>query len=172
MPVTTMEVDVERVRARHRAARIDVTALPVPIDGALAIFAWNDTFLAEHGHDVRSAYVELFWMGILGPSSTVLLRRLASGLQHAPAGYRLPVVDTAQSLGFGIPKSRQSQFVRALHRCAVFRAVRFTDRGLEVRRRLPWLNPNQVERLPDSLRALHERIAEQRTLTPVRSNGS
>ena len=36
--------------------------------------AWYDEVTDQLGHDARSAYVERFWLGILGPSATWLLR--------------------------------------------------------------------------------------------------
>jgi hypothetical protein len=43
-------------------------ALQFPTD-ELAIVAWPDPVIDELGHDPRSAYVERFWLSILGPSS-------------------------------------------------------------------------------------------------------
>jgi hypothetical protein len=116
---------------------------------------------------VRSSYVDLFWLGILGPSSTVLLRRLANGLEHSPDGYRLPIVDTARSLGLGPPKSRNSPFIRALHRCVVFRVARFVGPDVEVRRKVPTLHAAQLRRLPESLQAAHEVVVSRRASSLV-----
>lgn len=149
-------------RTAARPGRIDVTRLPVPIDGSIRVREWSDPYLDEHGHDVRSSYVELFWLGILGPSATMLLRRLVFGLEHAPGGFCCPVGDTARSLGLGAPTSRQSPFIRALHRCVVFRVARFEGDDIEVRRRLPTLNHAQLQRLPDSLGHLHIQALEHR----------
>src|SRR6187399_2652384 len=54
----------------------------------LTVVAWFDPFLAQQGYDPRSAYVERFWLGVLGPSATWLLRRLARGLDSHPDGFR------------------------------------------------------------------------------------
>ncbi len=151
-----------RPGAHPRPGHIEVGRLPAPLDGSIAVRAWSDDYLAEHGHDVRSSYVDLFWLGILGPSSTVLLRRLANGLEHSPDGYRLPIVDTARSLGLGPPKSRNSPFIRALHRCVVFRVARFVGPDVEVRRKVPTLHAAQLRRLPESLQAAHEVLVSRR----------
>lgn len=166
-PVQADEPVPQRDRSsRHGPGRIDLDHLPLPLDGSIMVRPWPDHYLAEHGHDVRSSYVELFWLGILGPSSMVLLRRLAAGLEHAPQGYRLPVVDTARSLGLAPPTTRNSAFVRALYRCVIFRIVRFVDADLEIRRRLPTLHPAQLERLPVSLQAAHATLVATRGATP------
>ena len=61
------------------------TSLTIPAE-SLSIRPWPDPVIDLLGHDPRSAYVERFWLGVLGPSTTWLMRRLASGLETAPAG--------------------------------------------------------------------------------------
>lgn len=154
-PPSAAAVQLRRGGSTRRPGHIDVATLPAPTDGALAVSEWFDPYLAEHGHPVRSSYVELFWLPILGPTSMVLLRRLVIGFEHAPGGYRIGVQDTARSLGVGLPTSRQSTFLRALHRLVIFRTARFAGDALQVHRRLPSLHAGQVRRLPASLRAAH-----------------
>lgn len=148
-------------RRPPRFGHIDPTRLPAPIDGAIQVRTWDDPYLAIHGHDIRSSYVELFWLGILGPSATLLLRRLGAGLRHSPDGFRLPIADTARSLGLGVPTSRSSQFIRALHRCVIFKVARFEGDILEVRPQLPSLHAGQLERLPESLQAAHALLGQR-----------
>ena len=45
----------------------------------LTIRPWADPVIDRVGHDPRSSYVEQFWLAILGPSTTWLLRRRTSG---------------------------------------------------------------------------------------------
>ena len=104
----------------------------------LRITAWPDAVIDAVGHDPRSTYVEMFWLGILGPSTTWLLRRLVSGLDRHPDGYELPLAQTASALGLGNKGGRHSPFVRSLARCCQFGAATFSgSTGLAVRRRLP-----------------------------------
>src|SRR5438309_3248591 len=86
----------------------------------LTIRPWPDQVIDALGHDPRSRYVEEFWLGILGPSTTWLLRRLAAGLEAQPAGFDLELADTARALGLGGRGGRHSPFVRALARCCQF----------------------------------------------------
>src|SRR3989442_11314960 len=72
-----------------------------PALDTLTVRPWPDDVIDALGHDPRSAYVEQFWLGILGPSTTWLLRRLATGLEAEPAGFALPLADTARALGLG-----------------------------------------------------------------------
>ena len=36
-----------------------------------------------------------FWLGVLGPTATWLMRRLAAGLDHQPDGYQIDLASTA-----------------------------------------------------------------------------
>ena len=62
--------------------------LSFPID-RLTVEAWPDPVIDELGHDPRSAYVERFWLGVLGPSTVWLLRRLADQFDRQPDGFEL-----------------------------------------------------------------------------------
>ncbi|MBI2711142.1 MAG: hypothetical protein HYX34_15845 [Actinobacteria bacterium] len=122
----------------------------------LAITPWPDPVIDRLGHDPRSLYVETFWLGILGPSTTWLLRRIAVGLERHPDGFDLPLEETARALGLGMKGGRASAFVRALGRCVQFGAATASGpMGLAVRRRLPPLTRHQVDRLPPELREAH-----------------
>jgi hypothetical protein len=123
----------------------------------LAVRPWEDRVIDELGHDPRSAYVERFWLGILGPSATWLLRRLVAGFDAAPEGYALDLATTATELGLGNRSGKHAPFVRSIERCCRFGAAELVDAGtLRVRRKLPPLTRVQVERLPDGLRAEHQ----------------
>ena len=127
---------------------------PVP---HLAVRPWVDAVIDEVGHDVRSAYVERFWLNILGPSSLWLIRRLVHGLDGAPDGYDLDLSQTAVELGLGHHSGRNSPFVRSIERCCRFGATELREPAtLLVRRKLPPLTRAQVERLPDALRTEHQ----------------
>jgi hypothetical protein len=122
----------------------------------LLIRPWPDAVIDALGHDPRSAYVETYWLGILGPSTTWLLRRLAAGLEDSPAGFDLDMAETARRLGLGDKGGRNSPFVRALSRSVQFELAQLQgDDTLAVRRKIPPLNRRQVLRLPPSLQASH-----------------
>jgi hypothetical protein len=124
---------------------------------ALSVRPWPDSVLDEVGHDPRSPYVERFWLAVLGPSSIVLLRRLAAELESNPAGFELKLEDTAKALGLGMKGGRNSPFLRTLSRCEQFHMIH-VDHGdgvLLARRKLPPLTRGQVTRLPEPLQLLH-----------------
>ncbi len=131
---------------------------PQPITApTLQIRPWADPVIDEVGHDPRSPYVEQFWLGVLGPTATWLLRRLAAGLEDAPAGFDLELVEVATQLGIGHTPGQHSPFVRSIHRCCRFGAAELVaDSTLRVRRKLPPLTRTQIERLPETLRRSHE----------------
>jgi len=146
------------------------TLLPTEIASptTLSIRPWPDPIIDALGHDARSAYVELFWLGILGPSTTWLLRRLAAGLDAEPAGFDIDLAATAQALGLGARQGRHSPFIRALGRCCQFDLAEARDGAvLAVRRRVPPLNRRQVQHLPADLQAAHKRWQEEQLATPA-----
>jgi len=133
----------------------------------LEIRPWPDPVIDSLGHDPRSAYVEQFWLGILGPSTTWLLRRLAAGLETSPAGFSLPLADTARALGLGDKGGRHSPFMRALGRVCQFDLGEVRDEGaMAVRRKVPPLSRRQLTRLPQTLQDAHQQWQEEQLRTP------
>ncbi len=125
----------------------------------LAIYPWSDPVTDATGHPVRSDYVEQFWLGILGPTATWLVRRLVAGFDHYPEGYELDLVETALALGTTYQPGRESPFTRALDRLEMFGiAQRYAD-GVAVRTRVPVLNSRNLQRLPRHLREVHDSYA-------------
>jgi hypothetical protein len=148
--------------AAEPAAPIGSTPGPEPVPPALftedtiAVRPWVDDVIDTLGFDPRSAYVERFWLGLLGPSTTWLLRRFAAAFDRSPVGFELPLPDLARELGLGEKGGRHSPFVRALYRTCQFRMARVSGPTLEVRRRIPPLTRSQVVRLPTPLRDAHD----------------
>jgi hypothetical protein len=132
----------------------DADAQPAP---RLAIEAWPDPVIDRLGHDPRSAYVERFWLSILGPSTVVLLRRLAVELDEHPEGVTLDLAETAASIGVGMKGGRQSAFMRTVDRVCRFGGARWQGpEQLGVRRKLPPLTRGQLVRLSPGLQKQHE----------------
>src|SRR4030088_823154 len=91
---------------------------------SLTVVPWPDVVIDALGHDPRSPYVETYWLAVLGPSTTWLLRRLAFRLEAEPDGFSLDLAETARSLGLGAKGGRHSPFVRALGPGVVFDLAR------------------------------------------------
>ena len=141
---------------RSRSAPPSTASTPGQRD-EIRIEPWPDHVTAEVGQDPRSAYVERFWLGVVGPSALWLLRTFAYGFDTAPQGYSLDVHNVARALGLGDRVGRHSPVQRAVDRLCHFDLARM--RGgmtLLVRRDIPWLDDRQVSRLPALLRVEHE----------------
>lgn len=127
------------------------------LSGHLPVRPWPDQVIDALGHDPRSPYVETFWLGILGPSTTWLLRRLAAGLEASPEGFDLDLAEAAAAIGIGGRGGRHGPFMRALGRCCRFGVAEVRDEStLAVRRKIPPLTRRQVVRLPSTLRLAHD----------------
>jgi hypothetical protein len=126
---------------------------------SIAVRPWPDQVIDVLGHDPRSAYVERFWLPVLGPSACWLLRRLVAGLEVEPAGFDLDVAHVARALGLGNRGGRNAPLLRTIDRTDQFRVTHFNERDatLLIRRKLPPLNRGQVGRLPAPLQAEHAR---------------
>ncbi len=80
---------------------LDLTDLTT--EATLMVVPWHDPVVDSVGFDVRSLYVELFWLNVLGPTATWTLRRLAHGLERYPLGYELDLVETADGIELVTP---------------------------------------------------------------------
>jgi len=96
-----------------------------------------------------------------------LLRRLATEVDARPEGFELNLAETARALGVGMRGGKNSPFVRSIERSCRFGAARFAGRDtLAVRRKLPPLTLQQVERLPERLRREHAAFVEAANQPP------
>jgi hypothetical protein len=144
-----------------------MTVMDTSEEGTISVRPWPDQIIDSLGYDPRSAYVERFWLGILGPSTTFLLRHLAAMLEDSPAGIDLGLKSTARTLGLGGRPGRHSPFMRAFDRLVKFDLARRPAVDLlQVRRKVPPLNRRQVSRLPGDLRTAHERWQDLQRKTP------
>jgi hypothetical protein len=145
----------------------DVDIAPGRTD-TLHIVPWTDPVIDTLGHDPRSWYVEQFWLPIVGPTSTWLLRRIVARFDSDPGGFDLDLDDTARGLGLGGREGRHSPFQRALGRCVSFQLARsHGPRSLAVRRRIPPLSRRHLDRLPPTLQALHAEWSRGQNRTGV-----
>ncbi|MCB0978323.1 MAG: hypothetical protein KDB02_12780 [Acidimicrobiales bacterium] len=130
------------------------TTLPTE---SIHVVPWPDPVIDRLGHDPRSTYAETFWLPVLGPSTFLVLRHIATRLDTHPDGFDLCLLDGARSLGLGTRGGRNAPFVRALARSIQFKVCSYDDRGtLTVRRKLAPLTRHQLARLGPDVRDLHD----------------
>ncbi len=115
----------------------------------------------------KSPYVEFFWLGVLGPSATWLIRRLAMQLEQFPDGVTVNTAEIASELGLGGRSALHAAFNRAFERCCRFRLMQRGRHGtLFVRMRLPSLTVRMVERLPPRLKLAHDLWPQPAVMDP------
>ena len=127
----------------------------------LRVTPWSDPIIDRLGHDPRSLYVEKFWLGVLGPTTILLLRHCAALFEESPEGFDLDFKATASALGLGRKVGRAGPLTRSFERACRFSVVRsLSPTAVEVRRRVPPLNLAQVSRLSPHRRHEHAAFVE------------
>lgn len=136
-----------------------------PID-RVVVRPWHDPGLAAVGQDPRGEYLERYWLGVVGPSVVLLVRRFARGLAEHPHGFVISLSDTARAIGLSGGTSRNSQISRTVDRACMFRLLRRTaPDAIEVRTHVPLLTHRQLQRLPLAVQTSHQAWLDQ-TATP------
>ena len=62
--------------------------LTAPLAPTLIVMPWRDPVVEAVGFDARSAYVELFWLGILGPANIACLPTRMRVVSHRAVSQR------------------------------------------------------------------------------------
>jgi hypothetical protein len=111
----------------------------------------------RNGYDAQSSYVEQFWLPVLGPSTTWLIRHLNSRLDRDGEGVIVEASATAQALGLGQRSGRHTPFLRSIRRAIDYDLVTIGECDgacpekellLLVRRLVPPLSDRLADRLP------------------------
>lgn len=161
--VEAQRTDASSTVDPHRTDTSPAAAPSPPPDGAvssptLRVVAWRDPLVDTLGFDPRSLYAEHFWLPVIGPTATWLLRRLAARFEREENGFVLDLHETSRSLGLGGRQSPHSPFARAVTRCVAFGLARRQGHDtIGVRRMLPPLSRRHLIRLPQGLQEAHRR---------------
>ncbi|MGA8295941.1 MAG: hypothetical protein WB770_02740, partial [Acidimicrobiales bacterium] len=132
----------------------------------IRLVEWVEPHLETRGVDPRSQYVECYWLPILGPSTTWLLRFFAWQLERAPGGADLVLADVARHVGLGDRIGRHAPFFRTVGRAVDFSMVHVMTPGvIAARLKLPLLSARHLARLPESLRLSHAHFSRTTGLT-------
>lgn len=124
------------------------------IPSALEVVTWENP--QPDQFDVRTTYVERYWLALLGPSTLWLLRRIARGLEQCPQGFRLHIAETSAALGLGNGQSKNASIHRTIERATQFGMIyRISTERIAAKTQLPRLNQRQLSRLPDALQRSH-----------------
>lgn len=131
----------------------------------LRIIPWDNAALDAKGFKARSRYVETYWLGVLGPSTTLLLRLLVDEIDAANgAAIEIDLRETAARLGIGTNGGRNNAFARAIGRLIYFGLAHQVDEHtLAICRSVPMLAQRHVMRLPHRLQLSHRRLVALRT---------
>ena len=121
--------------------------------GALTIMPWRDPVVERFGHDPLGEYVELFWLGVIGPTATWRVRRLAYVAVARPDGAAIDLATLAGSVGMGGANSPGLE--RALRRLVMFGLARREGATLAVRTVVPPLGLRHLCRLPAVVQSAH-----------------
>jgi hypothetical protein len=121
-----------------------------------------DQRVRQVGFDLDHRYVERCWVALLGPTATLLLRRIAERWRETePAAVDLD--DLARSLGLdGYAGGRNSRIWRTFDRLTQFRLAEWRGtRDLAVYSQVKPLSSRQLDRAPTSTRAAHDHLLDE-----------
>jgi hypothetical protein len=124
----------------------------------LTVVSWADPVVEARGHKPGSPYVELVWLGVLGPATVLCWSRL-SRIATARPGTVIDTADLAVSLGLSKALGRNAPITSTLNRMVMFGTANGVDDTLSVRRALPDVPPGVVRRLSYTARLCHQRWA-------------
>lgn len=147
--------DASELSAAATTASAKTTDAADRLPDRFGVLPWLEPETDDVGHDARSAYVETFWLPVVGPSTTLLLRRLADEFDAEPKGFEIDVATLSRDIGLGTRVDLRGSIARTIDRCTKFNLIQQQGDVLYVRRRVPPLGRRQIKRLSTRLQALH-----------------
>lgn len=132
-----------------------------PLLPTLEIVPWVDHEIERYGFLPQSPYVETVYLPVLGPTATLLYRRLGMWAGLEPDGFTLETADLSASMGIGVGIGRQSPLARSLGRMAQFGVAEWQQEKFAVRRALAPLSEKHAQRLPASAWEAHRSMLAQ-----------
>jgi hypothetical protein len=131
------------------------TNYQLPESGILRLSPLRKPIIDARGFPMCSDYTEYFWLPILGPSATWLVRRFASLVEDVADDVIVNVNALAAALGMSYVPGRVGPFTRSVKRTIMFNFVQPSpvhDETLYVRTVAPPLPTRLINRLPESAR--------------------
>lgn len=127
-----------------------------PLPQTIRVQRWADPLVEESGYPLNAAYVETFWLPVLGPTALWTARRLA-GMVAAHSTIEVDVERLALAVGVGPDLGPNDTMPLTIRRLVGFGVMQGHREFYEVRTHLAELPLRRVERLPEFLRDEHAR---------------
>lgn len=120
-----------------------------------------DSRVQRVGFDLSDPYLEQCWAAVVGPSSTMLLRRMPV-LWVAQVPAEIGASELSQSLGLGVGVGERSRLANTLNRLVQFGLAKQAPdgAGLDLYRHVAPLSTRQLDRVPQWTRDTHERLLD------------
>lgn len=120
-----------------------------------------DARVQRVGFDLTDLYVEQCWSSVVGPSATLLLRRMpALWIERDPA--TITHDELTRTLGLGAGTGANSRLMRSIDRVVRYGLATWHEEGrsLDVYLQVPGLKPHQLDGLPEWTRRAHDRLLD------------
>jgi hypothetical protein len=150
---------------------VDLVAEGLMLPERFVARRWPDPSVERFGFPVKSPYTEAVLLPILGPATTLCLRRVGSWAAARPNGIDVDTRQLARDLGLGDSLSRNSAMSRTLTRLCQFDMACWVDGQLAVRTAVAPLSERHLRRLSPDLVRVHQWMVHQQ-LVSERSRSS
>jgi len=140
---------------------MDIT-IPHSFEPVITLTKWSDPLVEYWGFEPDSLYVERFWLPVLGPTATWLVRRLNYELGNTSDFRGAVDIDlgyVATTMGLSFAAGRNSPFTKAIQRLVMFGIAHSTEDGFALRTMLPAVAGRHARRWPEAFKAEHDTIA-------------
>jgi hypothetical protein len=135
-----------------------------PLPESFVVRRWADPVVERVGFPVNSLYTETVMLPILGPSTTLCLRRVGVWAAAFPNGLEVDTRRLARDLGLGESLSRNSAMSRTLNRLCQFDMAQWVDGDLVARTKVAPLAERQLQRLSPEMVEVHRRMVNRRLM--------
>jgi hypothetical protein len=142
----------------------DSVAELTPLPQSFVVRRWVDPVVERVGFPVNSFYTETVLLPILGPSTTLCLRRLGMWAAGSPNGIGVDTGRLARDLGLSDSLARNAAMSRTLTRLCQFGMARWVDGELVTRTKVAPLAERQLQRLSPQMVEVHRRLVRRHVM--------
>jgi hypothetical protein len=124
--------------------------------------SWENKYSPDNSFYFRSPYIERFWLGILGPSATWLLRIVLAEIEQRDAPISFTSAILASRVGLADNTSWNSPLSRSIRRLIDFKIAKQSGAGhVSVSKYIPPLSLRQIGVLTADEKILHSRYLDR-----------